>query len=81
MRVLILAGGLGSRLGSITKLIPKPLVKVAGFPILIHIAKIFIKYNHTNFIIALGYKGNVILEYFIGKKGDSYKVKRVRLQK
>jgi glucose-1-phosphate cytidylyltransferase len=68
MRVLILAGGLGSRLGSITKLIPKPLVKVAGLPILIHIVKIFIKYNHTNFIIALGYKGSVILEYFIGKK-------------
>jgi glucose-1-phosphate cytidylyltransferase len=68
MKTIILAGGLGSRLDEITKIIPKPLVKIGKLPILIHIIKIFIKYNHTDFIIALGYKGEKIVEYFINRK-------------
>jgi len=68
MKTIILAGGLGSRLDELTKVIPKPLVKIRKLPILIHIIKIFIKYKHTDFIIALGYKGEKIVEYFIKRK-------------
>ena len=61
----ILAGGLGSRLGEITASIPKPLVKINKLPILVHIMKIYLNYNFSNFFIALGYKGEEIIKYFI----------------
>ena len=64
MKVVILAGGLGSRLSEYTKLIPKPMVKVNNCPLLIHIMKIYIKYNIKDFIIAAGYKSHVIKKYF-----------------
>ena len=68
MKVIILAGGAGSRLGEITKVIPKPLVKVGNFPILIYVMKIYLNYGVNDFVIALGYKGEKIVEYFIKKK-------------
>jgi len=68
METIILAGGLGSRLDEITKIIPKPLVKIGGFPILEHIIKYFVTHNNLNFVIALGYKGEKIVEYFIKDK-------------
>lgn len=68
MKALILAGGSGSRLGDITKIIPKPLVKIGNFPILVHIMKIYLNYNINEFVIALGYKGEKIVEYFLKKK-------------
>ena len=68
MKVLILAGGAGSRLGDITKVIPKPLVKIGRYPILLHIIKIYLNYGVNEFVIALGYKGEKIVEYFLKKK-------------
>ena len=68
MRVIILAGGSGSRLGDITKVIPKPLVKIGKFPILAHIIKIYLNYDVNEFVIALGYKGEKIFKYFTKKK-------------
>ena len=72
MKAIILAGGSGSRLGEITKIIPKPLVKVGNFPILVYIMKIYLNYGVNDFILALGYKGEKIIEYFtrdkVGKK-------------
>ncbi|MCA0931056.1 glucose-1-phosphate cytidylyltransferase [Lutimonas saemankumensis] len=65
MKVVILAGGLGSRLGNVTELIPKPMVEVGGKPILWHIMKIYSYYGYNEFVIALGYKANVIKNYFI----------------
>lgn len=65
MKVIILAGGLGSRLGHITELIPKPMVEIGGRPILWHIMKIYAHYGYKEFVIALGYKGNVIKDYFL----------------
>ena len=62
--VVILAGGLGSRLSEITKTIPKPMVKINGKPILLRIMKHFAKYGFKNFYIALGYKGKIIKKYF-----------------
>ena len=64
MNIVILAGGLGSRLSEITKTIPKPMVKINGKPILVRIMKHFAKYGFKNFYIALGYKGKVIKQYF-----------------
>ena len=68
MKVVILAGGSGSRLGDITKIIPKPLVKIGKLPILVHIINIYLNYDIHEFIIALGYKGDKIVEYFLKKK-------------
>ena len=64
MKVVILAGGLGTRLAEETVVIPKPMVEIGGHPILWHIMKIFSFYGMNEFIILLGYKGYVIKEYF-----------------
>lgn len=65
MKVIILAGGFGSRLGTVTDLIPKPMIEVGGKPILWHIMKTYATYGYCDFIICLGYKGNVIKDYFL----------------
>jgi len=64
MKVVILAGGLGTRLSEETVIKPKPMVEIGGNPILWHIMKIFSQYGFNDFIICLGYKGYVIKEYF-----------------
>ena len=64
MKVVILAGGLGTRLSEYTNLIPKPMVPINGVPILIHVMKCFLNYGFSEFIIALGYKGGLIKKYF-----------------
>ncbi len=68
MKVVILAGGYGSRLSEYTKTIPKPMVKVLGKPIIQRIIDYYISYGHHEFYIALGYKGKVIKKYFLNKK-------------
>tara|TARA_B100000989_G_C19517192_1_gene462252 strand:- start:1210 stop:1962 length:753 start_codon:yes stop_codon:yes gene_type:complete len=74
MQTVILAGGMGTRLAEYTKTIPKPMVKVAGKPILIHIIKIYLKYGYTDFILSLGFKAQIIANYFIKNKKISLKV-------
>lgn len=64
MKVLILAGGLGSRLSEETTLKPKPMVEIGGKPILWHIMKIYSSFGYNDFIILCGYKGYMIKEYF-----------------
>jgi len=64
MKVLILAGGLGSRLSEETSLKPKPMVEIGGKPILWHIMKIYSHYGFNDFVILCGYKGYIIKEYF-----------------
>jgi len=64
MRAVILAGGLGSRIGEETSSRPKPMVEIGGKPILWHIMKIYSAHGINDFIICLGYKGYVIKEYF-----------------
>ena len=63
MQVVILAGGYGTRLSEYTDVIPKPMVKIGGEPILKHIMKIYSDYGFKDFYIALGYKGEVIKNY------------------
>jgi glucose-1-phosphate cytidylyltransferase len=65
MKVAILAGGLGTRLTEETTLKPKPMVEIGGMPILWHIMKIYAAYGFKEFVIALGYKGELIKDFFI----------------
>ena len=64
MKVVLLAGGFGSRLSEFTHTTPKPMVEVGGKPILFHIMKHYAKYGFNDFYIALGYKGEIIKKYF-----------------
>lgn len=68
MKVVILAGGFGTRLSEYTESMPKPMVSIGGKPILWHIMKSYAKYGHTEFNIALGYKAELVKEYFINYK-------------
>ena len=68
MKVVILAGGLGSRLSELTKKIPKPMVKINKKPIIVHIIKHYAKFGFKNFYIASGYKQSVLRNFFKKKK-------------
>ena len=65
MKVVILAGGLGTRLSEETVIKPKPMVEIGDRPILWHIMKIYSHYGFDDFIILLGYKGSIIKDYYI----------------
>ena len=74
MKCIILAGGKGTRISELTKEIPKPMIKVAGKPILYHIMKHYSKHGFNEFILAVGYKKNIIYNYFKYKKFPNWKV-------
>lgn len=65
MRTIILAGGLGTRLSEETLSVPKPMVTIGGKPMLWHIMKIYSHYGHRDFVVCLGYKGEVIKEWLL----------------
>ena len=64
MKVILLAGGLGTRLSEYTDTIPKPMVQIGDKPLLWHIMNYYAQYDHKNFYVALGYKGEIIKKYF-----------------
>jgi glucose-1-phosphate cytidylyltransferase len=70
MKVVILAGGFGTRLSEYTDNIPKPMVPIGDIPIIHHIINIYARYGHKEYYIALGYKGDVIKSYFKNKIKD-----------
>ena len=70
MKVVILAGGFGTRLSEYTDTIPKPMVPIGNKPIIEHIIEIYSNYGHKEFYIALGYKGEIIKSYFKNFKKD-----------
>ena len=72
MKTVILCGGSGYRLKEETEFKPKPMVQIGGKPILWHIMKIYAHYGFNDFIIALGYKGDYIKEYFLNQKNFSH---------
>lgn len=65
MKVIILAGGLGTRMSEYTEAVPKPMVPIGGQPVLWHIMRTYARFGHNEFIIALGYRSEVIKEYFL----------------
>ena len=65
MKVIILAGGFGTRLSEYTESLPKPMIRIGGKPILWHIMKTFANFGHLDFYLALGYKAEMIKEYFL----------------
>ena len=65
MKVILLAGGFGTRLGKYTESLPKPMIRIGGKPLLWHLMKIFANFGHINFYVALGYKAELIKEYFL----------------
>jgi glucose-1-phosphate cytidylyltransferase len=81
MQVVILAGGFGTRLSEETDIIPKPMVRIGNVPILRHIMNYYVKFGHSDFIVALGYKAEVIIEYFeqvaLGEKDLPWSVQLV----
>ena len=74
MKVILLAGGFGTRLSEYTETIPKPMVQIGDKPILWHIMNLYAQYNHNDFFVATGYKNEVIKKYFskIPKKWKAY---------
>lgn len=64
MKAVILAGGLGTRIGEETEMKPKPMIEIGGLPIIVHIMKTYASHNITDFIVCCGYKGHLIKEYF-----------------
>jgi len=80
MKVVILAGGFGSRISEYTKTIPKPMIKIGKKPMLFHIMKYYSNYGFKEFYIALGYKGEVIKEYF-SKKFFDWKINLIETGK
>ena len=65
MKVVILAGGFGTRLSEYTDSIPKPMISIGNKPILWHIMQRYANFNHKDFFVALGYKSELIKEYFL----------------
>ena len=70
MKIVLLAGGLGTRMSEYTKTIPKPMININGRPLLLYIMKHYAKYGYKDFYIALGYKGEIIKKFFNKKFFD-----------
>jgi len=75
MKCVILAGGKGTRIAELTKKIPKPMIKISGKPIIHHIIKHYSNYGFKDFIIATGYKKNIIINFFKKKKIPALNIK------
>lgn len=72
MKTVLLAGGFGTRIRDVAADIPKPMIPIGHYPILLHIMKIYSAANFRKFIIALGYKGEVIREYFLNYRANTH---------
>lgn len=81
MKVVILAGGMGTRMAECTKTVPKPMIKISGIPILVRIMEHYYSYGFNDFYIALGYKGNVIRKFFRLHKFPNFKIKLIETGK
>jgi|TARA_B110000971_G_C20036200_1_gene514355 glucose-1-phosphate cytidylyltransferase len=79
LKLIILAGGKGSRISEYSKTIPKPMIKVAGIPIIVHIINIYKSYGVTKFYIALGYKGHLIKKFFNFTNIKKHKLNNIEL--
>ena len=69
MKVVIFCGGFGVRMGEETRRIPKPMIEIGGKPILWHIMRYYSMWGHDDFILCLGYKGDVVKQFFLSYNG------------
>ena len=74
MKVVILAGGMGTRISEYTKSVPKPMIEILGKPIIARIMDHYARYGHKDFYIATGYKSKIIENYFKSKKNKKYNI-------
>ena len=81
MKVIILAGGLGTRIPEYTKTIPKPMIRIKKKPIIHRIMEHYSSHGHNEFFIALGYKGHIIKKYFKSKNFSKWKINLVETGK
>ena len=65
MKTVILAGGLGTRLSELTETLPKPMLQIGGIPVLRHIMNSYAAFDFTEFVLALGYKADLVKKYFL----------------
>ncbi|MFM1761122.1 MAG: hypothetical protein RL478_732, partial [Actinomycetota bacterium] len=65
MKTVILCGGLGTRIRDVADDIPKPMIRVGGMPIIWHLMKYYASFGHTEFVLCMGYKGEVIRDFFL----------------
>ena len=72
MKVVLFCGGLGTRIREYSESIPKPMIPVGHQPILWHVMQYYSEYGHTDFILTLGYKANIIKEFFLNYKPQVY---------
>ena len=74
LKVVILAGGMGTRISEYTKSVPKPMIKILGKPIIMRIMDHYARYGHKDFYVATGYKSKIIENYFKKKKNNKYNI-------
>ena len=72
MKTVLFCGGLGTRIRDVTETIPKPMIPIGDKPILWHLMNYYSQFGHKDFILCLGYKANVIKEYFLNYKPQTY---------
>jgi glucose-1-phosphate cytidylyltransferase len=72
MKVVLFCGGLGTRIREYSENIPKPMVPVGNHPILLHVMQYYSQYGHKDFVLCLGYKANIIKEFFLNYKPQTY---------
>ena len=80
MKVLILAGGFGTRLSEYTNEIPKPMVPIGNIPIIVHIMSLYAKYGYKEFVVATGYKSNIINDYFKDKSKNIKTLSEIKVE-
>lgn len=80
MKVLILAGGFGTRLSEYTNEIPKPMVPIGNIPIIVHIMSLYAKYGYKEFVVATGYKSNIINDYFKEKSKNIKTLSEIKVE-
>src|SRR4051812_26841162 len=72
MKTVLFCGGLGTRIREVSQAVPKPMIPIGDVPILWHLMQYYSQFGHNDFILCLGYKANVIKEYFLNNKPQTY---------
>jgi len=72
MKVVLFCGGLGTRIREYSESVPKPMIPVGNQPILWHIMQYYSRYGHSDFVLCLGYKANIIKEFFLNYRAHAF---------